>query len=249
MKRFGIIGRPLDHSASPQLFQDRFAKAGLKDHRYDRFELKDIAELSELLKTPGLRGLNVTHPFKQQVLEHLEELDATARAVGAVNTITLSEERSIGSNTDVIGFAECLKEIMPELFGPEPGVRALVLGSGGASHAVSHVLRELQVPFNVVSRDRDRGDLSWAMVDRTVVKYSRLIVNCTPVGMGELKGKALPLPFDAITKAHILIDLIYDPAETPFMKEGKAQGAKVCNGKAMLLAQAEASWRLWQELP
>jgi shikimate dehydrogenase len=242
MMVYGLIGASLSHSFSQRWFTEKFQREGLAHHRYDLFPLAQVEALQELIRdTNGLAGLNVTIPYKQAVMPLLDELDAMATAVGAVNTIVLREGRTIGHNTDVEGFHESLLEVL----GTERP-RALVLGSGGASRAVAFVLRELGIRFRVVSRSPERGDLTWDLLDPIIVKVCPLIVNTTPLGMfPDVEGMPA-LPFEAIGPRHLLYDLIYNPAETGFLKEGRARGARTLNGQRMLEAQAEASWRLWQ---
>lgn len=250
MNRYGLIGRHLGHSFSRDHFSKRFAKEGLKDHRYDLFELADIAELPELLRTTrGLRGLNVTVPYKEAVIPFLDALDPLAAAVGAVNTIVIDNGRTTGHNTDVAGFHSLIGPVMPTLRDPGSDIkaRALVLGSGGASRAVAFVLRELGVRFRIVSRSRERGDLTWDLMDPTVVRVCRLIINTTPIGMFPAVEEAPPLPYAALTAKHALIDLVYNPQETAFLKQGQAHGARTIGGLGMLKAQAEEAWRIWRK--
>lgn len=249
MVRFGLIGGSLSHSWSQRSFTERFAREGLTDHRYDPFELARVEDLPDLLRsTPGLRGLNVTVPYKTSVMPLLDAVDPMAAAVGAVNTILIENGRTIGHNTDVHGFRATVQPLLPDLVDPKSDVRlrALVLGSGGASRAVGFVLRELGVRFRVVSRSRERGDLTWEQVDRISVGVCRLIVNTTPVGMFPDVEAAPLLPYEAIGARHALIDLIYNPEETLFLKLGRANGARTVNGACMLEAQADASWRIWK---
>ena len=241
MKHFGLIGTSLSHSFSQRWFAEKFAREGLADHRYDLFELPTLDAFPALVKeTPGLCGLNVTIPFKRSVMPLLHLLAPDAAAVGAVNTVSFSNGRSTGHNTDVIGFRTML---LPLLNGTRP--RALVLGSGGASLAVAFVLRELGIKFRVVSRSRERGDLTWDLLDPAIVGVCTLIVNTTPVGMFPDVEAAPPLPFEAIGPRHVVIDLIYNPEHTLLLQKAKERGAQVANGIAMLEAQAEASWAIW----
>ncbi|MEO8588103.1 MAG: shikimate dehydrogenase [Flavobacteriales bacterium] len=243
MQRFGLIGRPLSHSFSQRYFTEKFKREGLADHRYDPFELDAVEELPLLLRdTPDLVGLNVTIPFKRSVIPLLDAVDPLASAVGAVNTIAIRDGRTTGYNTDVEGFRSTL---LPLLKGKKP--RAIVLGSGGASRAVVCVLKELGIRFRVVSRSRERGDLTWDLLDPIIVSVCPLIINTTPLGMfPDVEGRP-ELPYEAIGARHILIDLVYNPEETAFLREGRLRGANTTNGLHMLEAQAEASWRIWQE--
>ncbi len=244
MIRYGLIGKPLSHSFSQRYFTEKFEREGLVDHRYDLFELDSIDELRALVgETSGLRGLNVTIPFKQTVLPLLDAVDRLAAAVGAVNTIRVEGGKLIGFNTDVEGFRQTL---MPLLQGRKP--RALVLGSGGASRAVAFVLKELGIKFRVVSRSRERGDMTYDLVEPIVVDVCTLIINTTPLGMHPDTASLPPIPYEAIGPKHVLIDLVYNPERTAFLSEGQRRGAAIANGSQMLRAQAEASWRIWNGL-
>ncbi len=241
MIRYGLIGKPLSHSFSQRYFAEKFEREGFTDRRYDLFELDRADDLRSLIgSTPGLRGLNVTIPYKQSVMPLLDAVDPLAAAVGAVNTIRIEDGRLIGHNTDVEGFRQTLA---PLLHGPKP--RALVLGSGGASRAVAFALREQGIRFRVVSRSRERGDITYDLVEPIVVSVCTLIINTTPLGMHPHAETMPAIPYEAIGPKHLLIDLVYNPAETAFLSEGKRRGAAVANGLQMLHAQAEASWRIW----
>lgn len=241
MAHYGLIGRQLSHSFSQRYFTEKFVREGLSGNRYDLFELERIEALPELLAgTPGLRGLNVTIPYKQTVVPLLQAVDPTAAAVGAVNTICIREGRLTGYNTDVDGFRATL---VPLIGDTRP--RALVLGSGGASRAVVYVLRELGIKFRVVSRDRDTGDMTWDQLDPSLVGVCPLIINTTPLGMYPDVDGMPDLPMGALGPKHCLIDLVYNPEKTHFLMAGEAQGARVINGLTMLHAQAEAAWRIW----
>lgn len=248
MVRYGLIGRKLGHSFSKDHFTARFEQEGLKDHRYDLFELAEIDAFPVLLKAhPELRGLNVTIPYKEAVIPYLDGLDPLAAAVGAVNTIKITGGKCIGHNTDVAGFRALIGNSAESLSDPGSSIRprALVLGSGGASRAVGFVLREMGIRFRIVSRSRERGDLTWDMVDHTVIRLCRLIVNTTPLGMYPKVNEAPPLPYAAIASKHTLIDLVYNPAQTKFLRHGVEHGARTIGGLQMLLMQAGEAWRIW----
>lgn len=241
MARYGLIGRHLSHSFSQRYFAHKFEQEGLSDHRYDLFELSSIAELPQLVaNTPGLRGLNVTIPYKQAVVPFLHVVDPVASAVGAVNTIRFRDGVLSGHNTDVDGLRATL---LPLLQGGKP--RTLVLGSGGASRAVVYVLKELGIKFRVVSRSRDSGDITWDLLDPALVSVCPLIINTTPLGMFPDAEGIPDIPLSALGPKHCVVDLIYNPERTRLLFAAEARGARVQNGLAMLYAQAEASWRLW----
>ncbi len=239
--RYGLIGGSLSHSFSQRFFTEKFEREGLHDHRYDLFPLTSIEEFPRLLEgTPGLRGLNVTIPYKQSIIPYLHRLDPLAAAVGAVNTITLDGGELVGHNTDVQGFREAL---LPLLGKTRP--RALVLGSGGASRAVAYILKEQGIKFRVVSRDRSRGDLTYDLLEPIVVDVCTLIINTTPLGTYPDVHERPRIPYEAIGERHVLMDLVYNPERTAFLEAGAERGATVSNGLAMLHAQALASWDIW----
>lgn len=239
--RYGLIGTPLSHSFSQRYFTEKFKREKLAKHRYDLFPLADIRELPALIAgTPGLCGLNVTIPYKQSVIPLLHEVNPLASAVGAVNTVRIVDGRLTGYNTDVEGFR---KTLVPLINGTRP--RALVLGSGGASRAVVYVLKELGLRFRVVSRSRERGDMTYELLEPIVVDVCKLIINTTPVGMHPDEDGLPQIPYGSIGPKHKLIDLVYNPERTRFLQEGESRGAATANGTSMLEAQAEASWRLW----
>ncbi len=245
MKRFGIIGRPLGHSASAAYFTEKFAREGLADHRYDPYELPEIGALPALLaEQPELCGLNVTIPYKQQVIPLLDRLSQEAAEIGAVNCIRRFGDGTLcGYNTDILGLRAALDEL---LAGDEPEA-ALVLGTGGASQAVQDALAERSIPFAIVSRRAERGNYTYDNLPVEAVAESRLIVNATPVGTYPAVDEAPTLPYAYISPRHCLLDLVYNPPLTRFLEYGRQRGARILNGRTMFLAQAEASWRIWNE--
>lgn len=243
MKRYGLIGHPLKHSLSKERFNEKFSYEKL-DCLYQNFDLKDIEELKPLLERhPDLCGLNVTRPYKEAVLPYLDGMDAVAQEIGAVNTVKIHNGKLIGYNTDAYGFAMLLERAVADKTIPH----ALVLGTGGASKAVQFVLRQKQIPYSVVSRWPKRGDFTYDTLTDEVLKQCLLIVNATPLGMAPLAEDFPDIHYQALTKRHILIDLIYNPKTTSFMELGQTWGAKVYNGMQMLEEQAKASWRIWNE--
>ena len=242
MRRYGIIGRPLGHSASPAHFAAKFAREGI-DARYDAWELASVGELPTLLAAhPDLRGLNVTIPYKRSVVALLDSLTPEAEAVGAVNCIRREADgRLTGHNTDIKGLRASLDRL---LAGEEPG-EALVLGTGGASQAVQYVLAERGIPFALVSRDPARGNYTYDALPADVVERCRLVVNATPVGMWPATEQAPRIPDAYVTPAHRLLDLVYNPPRTAFLDYGAQRGARTLGGEVMFAAQAEASWRFW----
>jgi shikimate dehydrogenase len=241
MRRFGLLGKNISYSFSPGYFREKFLRMGLSDCRYDIFDLKEIGEFPALLRRhPDLEGLNVTIPYKEAVLSFLQELDPTAADIGAVNTIRVSPGGLKGFNTDVIGFRESLRPLLKE-----SDTAALILGTGGASKAVAYALGQLGIPFRMVSRDPAHGQLSYEALDVETLKEFPILVNCPPLGTFPAVSSAPDIPYVALTPAHLLYDLIYNPDQTTFLKRGAQQGARTKNGLEMLRLQAEASWELW----
>ncbi len=242
-ERYGLIGRSLSHSFSQDYFRKKFA-AEKSDAVYENFELERADELPALCAAhPDLNGLNVTVPYKEAVMSFIDETDPVAAAVGAVNTIAFRGGRKVGFNTDVIGFRESIKPFLTH--GTE---RALILGTGGASKAVAYVLRRLGIVAFFVSRNpRGSDTIGYGTLTPEAVRSCLLIVNTTPLGTAPRTEEMPELPYDALTPNHLLYDLVYNPAETAFMREGKLRGATVVNGLSMLKIQAEASLRIWRE--
>ncbi|MCR9102216.1 MAG: shikimate dehydrogenase [bacterium] len=243
---FGLIGYPLSHSFSKKYFSEKFAKAGIADACYELFPLPEIGALPELLQQhPNLAGLNVTIPYKQAVLPYLDKLSEGAAAVGAVNTIRCSGDQLEGFNTDVVGFETSLCSWLEATRGGWSGLKALVLGTGGAAKAVAFVLSRLEIPFQMVSRTPGNGRLSYEQVTPEVAAIHELLINTTPLGMSPNTASKPELPYHALGSSHYLYDLVYNPASTAFMKSGLQQGAKAMNGLEMLHGQAEAAWTIW----
>ncbi len=249
MKLFGLIGYPLSHSFSKKYFTEKFDKLGLANHQYELFPLKNIGELPKLIAdNPNLVGLNVTIPHKQSIIPFLDELDETAKAVGAVNTIVRlstskpGEYKLIGYNTDVTGFSQSLKPLLHPHH-----ERALILGTGGAAKAVAYVLKGLGIQYYFVSRERKdlANSLTYDDLNEAVFNACKMVINTTPVGMYPIIEEAPNIPYEHFTAQHLAYDLVYNPTETAFMKKAAAQGAHTVNGLNMLYSQAEAAWKIW----
>jgi len=247
MTRYGLIGFPLTHSFSQRYFTEKFSREGITDSRYDLFEMPDITALPELLKTPGLRGLNVTIPHKQAVISYLDRLDESAEKIGAVNVIKLEADGTIaGYNSDYYGFKQSLADWLASQNRTIEGLQALVLGTGGASKAVLVALADLNIPFKSVSRTKTATTLTYSELPDLIANFP-LIINCSPVGTYPHTDEAPAIPYDQLTDRHLLYDLVYNPAETQFMKLGQERGAATLNGYQMLVLQAEKAWAIWQE--
>ena len=245
MDKYGLIGYPLGHSFSIGYHNQRFADEGI-NAKYYNFEIKDIEQIIEVLgQNPELKGLNVTIPYKEKVLPYLDYVSPEARAIGAVNVIRVLHEGSKivlrGYNSDVIGFVQSIEPMLESHH-----KKALVLGTGGASKAVTYGLKSLGIEPVCVSRYERPGTVQYESITPDVVHEYNVIVNCTPVGMFPKTDACPTLPYDALDEDNILYDLIYNPDETLFMKKGAERGAQVKNGLEMLLLQAFASWEFWQ---
>ncbi|MBO0939443.1 shikimate dehydrogenase [Fibrella sp. HMF5335] len=250
MTRYGLIGHPLTHSFSQKYFSEKFAREGITNARYDLFDMPDIAQaLPALFTLAGLQGLNVTIPHKTAVLPFLDQLDSSAKKVGAVNVIRLEKDGTkTGFNSDYYGFRQSLEEAWSKArsLTDLATMKALVLGTGGASKAVVAALDDLGISYKIVSRKPDANGIVYADISTLISDYY-LVINCSPVGMYPAVNAAPDLPYELITAHHFLYDLIYNPAETEFMRRGQAQGATVMNGYQMLVLQAEKAWAIWQE--
>lgn len=244
MRLFGLLGRSLAHSFSQAYFTRKFQDLGLTDCRYELFELTSPTELPQLLaRHPNLAGLNVTVPYKEQCWPYLTRLAPSAELVGAVNVIALEANgQLVGHNTDYVGFRESLRRFYPH---PANASQALVLGTGGAAKAVGVALRELGIPYSLVSREVASAPLTYADLTPTVLATHQLIINTTPLGTYPRVEECPPIPYEHLTSAHYLHDLVYNPAETMFLRRGAAVGAHTKNGLEMLKLQAEAAWDIW----
>ena len=245
MRRFGLIGFPLGHSFSKKYFTEKFLLEGI-DARYDLYELKSLEEFAELKVSENLCGLNVTIPYKQQIIPFLDEMDETAAEIGAVNVIKFirngNDLKLKGYNSDAIGF---LQSIRPNLK-PHHN-KALILGTGGASRAFDYTLRKLGIETTFVSRTPAEGQLSYSDLSETVLNEYPIILNASPVGTFPDVERCPDIPYQYLTSRHLLFDAVYNPAETLFLQKGKAQGTTVLNGEGMLTGQAEAAWKIWNE--
>lgn len=244
MKELALLGRQLTHSFSPDYFAEKFKSENISGYYYGIMEIPDIRQFSEeIRRRPRLTGMNVTIPYKEEVIPYLDRLDETAEAVHAVNTIRFGKEGLIGYNTDVTGFDRSLQEFIPDDFAGS----ALVLGTGGSSKAVRFVLKKRGIPYMMVSRSPASDHLGYEDLTPSVIRKHHLIVNSTPLGMYPDTDACPDLPYDALGNDHYLFDLIYNPAETLFLKKGKRRGAYVKNGYRMLIEQAEAAWEIWTQ--
>ena len=243
MKCYGLIGYPLSHSFSKKYFTDKFEREGISGCRYELFPLEKISDLTGVLeRETGLFGLNVTIPYKQQVIPFLTSMDEVVRETGACNCIRIRQGGLEGFNTDVTGFERSLCASLAPTHD-----RALVLGTGGAAKAVHYVLGKLGIPYQSIGRTAGPGVLDYGSLTPEMVAGHRLIVNTTPLGMFPKVDECPDIPYSAIGSGHYLYDLVYNPAKTLFLAKGEERGALIANGGDMLVIQAEESWRIWNE--
>ena len=244
LRHFGLIGHPVAHSLSARYFEQKWAELGLDDCRYTLHDLPDLEALPALWESQAWAGMNVTVPHKQAVMHQLDGLSPEAEAIGAVNTIAFTPAGRIGHNTDAVGFR---RSIAPFLEGHHD--RALVLGTGGSSAAVVHVLRAIGIDVTRVSRNPTApGDIAYTDIGREGLAATLLLVNCTPVGMHPDVDGIPPLSEAALGgfgPGHFVVDLIYSPRETALMKRASALGARTLDGFSMLHLQADAAWEIW----
>lgn len=245
MKKYGLIGFPLTHSFSKKYFAEKFEKEGIADVAFHNFPLTSIDEFPQLLRSnPTLRGLNVTIPYKEQVLQYLDHLSEEVKETRAVNCIKIGKDGLVAYNTDIIGFRDSFVKKL------KPGIKnALVLGSGGSSKAVQYVLDKLGIDFLVVSRTigNKPGFIGYNQLSKEMLNDFTVIINCTPLGMYPDESTFPDIPYSYLSPKHYLFDLVYNPAKTQFLKKGEEQGALTENGYEMLKLQAEASWKIWNE--
>ena len=238
-KKYGLIGKELEHSFSKGYFNKKFEVEGI-DAVYENISLPEIEEVKEVLKA-GYSGCNVTIPYKEAIIPYLDGLSDEAAKIGAVNTIAFENGKAIGHNTDAYGFKQMIKP-----FFKSHHERGMILGTGGASKAVAHVLEELGVNLIYISRNPEGDDqFSYEDINEYMIKFNGIIVNTTPVGMYPNNQEEVALPYSFLSEKHLAIDLIYNPEETLFLKHAKAQGAWTLNGLTMLHQQAEKAWKIW----
>ncbi len=241
MSKFGLIGKNIHYSFSKSFFSEKFKREKLP-HSFENFDIPSIETFPNIiLETPDLKGLSVTIPFKEQIFPFLNNLDSEVKKIGAVNTIKISEDRKLtGYNTDYYGFQKSLEDFLPL-----QQKTALILGTGGASKAIAYALGNLGFDFKFVSRRSASNRLDYSSLNQSIIENHLLIVNCTPLGTFPNIADCPPIPYKYLTKNHLLFDLIYNPAETEFLKRGKLQGTKTSNGLKMLEQQAEKAWEIW----
>lgn len=239
MRKYGLIGRSLGHSFSKSYFEQLFMEKSI-DAIYQNIELSDISEIKPVL-TSDFSGLNVTIPYKEQIIPYLDELTEEAKIVGAVNVIQYKDGKTIGHNTDTYGFRNSIKPFLNNHHD-----RALIFGTGGASKAVEFVLKSLGIDVIFISRNpQGENQFSYKEVNEHMSKACKLWVNTTPIGTFPNSDEVLPIQFDYLTEDHFLIDLIYNPEKTVFLQKAEKKGAMILNGRSMLKHQANKAWEIW----
>lgn len=244
IKRFGLLGRNISYSFSKGYFTDKFNNENFVGCSYENFDIPKITDFPEVIKnTSDLKGLNVTIPYKETVIPFLDKLSKKAEIIGAVNTIRITKKGKLkGYNTDYYGFKKSLEPLLQPHH-----KKALILGTGGASKGVAFALDELNIPYTFVSREAKENGIDYDRINATTFDNYQIIINATPVGTSP-NVDAFPLiPYEFFTDKHIAYDLIYNPAETQFLKKAKQQGAQIKNGLDMLIFQAEKAWKIWNK--
>jgi shikimate dehydrogenase len=240
MHKFGLIGKSLSHSFSKSFFENYFSLNKIKAS-FDNYEFQNSEELKSFLSRKEVLGCSVTIPYKEQIIPFLDDLTEEAKEVGAVNCIKLENNRWVGYNTDVFGFKQSIKPFLTNKH-----EKALVIGTGGAAKAVACVLKEIGIEVLYISRTpQKRNEFGFEDINEYMLKACKLIVNSTPVGMFPNDHETFPFPFSFLTSEHLVVDLIYNPEETLFLKEAKANDAMILNGASMLKEQALKSWYIW----
>jgi shikimate dehydrogenase len=241
-RKYGLIGRKLSHSFSPGYFNNKFMHEGI-DASYEKLELESVADFIYLKHDVGYAGFNITLPYKEEILDFLDDIDPVAAEIGAVNTIKITKQGFIGYNTDVYGFEVSLLHLISNA---SLISKALILGTGGGSKAVQYVFRKLGISFLTVSRS-NTGDLTFQDLDKELMDASNLIINTTPLGMFPNVESYPNIPYEWLNVNYFMYDLIYNPEKTIFLTKGSQSGSKIKNGLEMLILQAEKAWEIWNQ--
>ena len=239
-RKYGLIGKNINYSFSKKYFNDKFLKENITNCSYENYDLQSIKDFKNIIKDDAIKGLNVTIPYKEEIIELVNKIDPIAKKIGAINTIKIHDKDIIeGYNTDYIGFVMSLKNIISDQ------KKALVLGTGGASKAIIFGLNSIGVKSTIVSRDKREGVISYSELSKKVIEENTIIINCTPLGTFPEVQEYPKIPFEFLSSNHICYDLIYNPEKTKFLLESEKMGATIINGKKMLENQANESWKIW----
>jgi shikimate dehydrogenase len=247
MRKFGLIGYPLGHSFSKKYFTEKFSRENIKDCSYENYPMESLDRFRELISgNPELCGLNVTIPFKTEILNYVDVTEPAIKEIGAVNVLKIKkiegEVQIYGYNSDVTGIRDSIKPFFPN----NPG-KALILGTGGSSRAVSYSLKKLGFKVTLVSRSKKPGILSYQELNSMIIDTTDLIVNTTPLGMFPDILTKPDINYILLKEKHVLFDLVYNPEITSFLKMGQERGCKIITGLKMLYSQAERSWDIWND--
>jgi shikimate dehydrogenase len=244
LRQFGLLGKNISYSFSKKYFTDKFALENLAECSYENFDIQTIEEFPSIIaNNSGLIGLNVTIPYKESVITYLDKLSKNASQIGAVNVIRVTKKGNLkGYNSDYYGFIKSLKPLLQPHH-----KKALILGTGGASKAISFALDKLGIPFTFVTREEKEGMINYNRINATTFDNYHIIINCTPVGTSPNTKEFPPIPYNFFTSNHLAFDLIYNPEETQFLKKAKKKGAITKNGLEMLIFQAEKAWKIWNK--
>lgn len=240
---FGLLGKNISYSFSRGFFTDKFKALNFKKNKYVNFDIQQIEDFPSIInKEQNLKGLNVTIPYKEEVIKYLDKLDTTAKKIGAVNTIKFTKRGNLkGYNSDVVGFENSIKPLLKKHH-----KKALILGTGGASKAIAFVLKKNNIKYKFVSRSPEgKKEISYDSLTQEVLQKYSVIINCTPLGTAPNIEKCPNIPYQYLTEKHLLFDLIYNPEVSTFLSKGKEKGTAIKNGFEMLELQAEESWRIW----
>jgi len=242
-KQFGLIGKNIEYSFSRKFFSKKFSSNDkFLNFDYKNYDIQSIEGVNRIFNHEKTSGLNVTIPYKEDIISFLDKISDEAKKIGSVNTICFENDMKIGYNTDIFGFTESLKANKIDNIDS-----VLILGTGGAAKTISYFCVKNDIPYNIVSRQSSKMHLSYNNLDKKKFLHKVLIVNCTPVGTFPEVNKCPELPYEIINKENIFFDLVYNPSETLFMKKGREIGCKALNGYEMLRFQAEMSWKLWSK--
>lgn len=239
---FGLLGKNISYSFSRGYFTEKFLNEGLKKHKYVNFDIPKIEDFPSILENSNIKGINVTIPYKEAIIPFLDKLDKTAKKIGAVNTIKFTRRGNLkGYNSDVVGFEKSISPLLKKHH-----KRALILGTGGASKAIAFALKKNNIKYKFVSRNPNgRREISYENLSEEILIKYQIIINCTPIGTSPDIHLSPNIPYQFLTKNHLLYDLIYNPEVSTFLSKGKEKGAIIKNGYEMLELQAEESWRIW----
>lgn len=242
-KQFGLVGKNIDYSFSKKYFTEKFEKENLINHRYQNFDIQTVFEITQIVKNPNLCGLNVTIPYKEEIIPFLDKISKKAKKIGAVNTIKITKKGKLkGYNTDFFGFQKSLSSLLNEHH-----KKALILGTGGASKAVAFALKKLGIQYSFVSQKLRRDYLSYEKLNEAIFQEYQIIINCTPLGTFPDIHSCPNIPYNLLSGNHIAFDLVYNPEETIFLQKAKQNGATTKNGMEMLVFQAEKAWEVWNK--